>query len=932
MQIFENQNILGENRLAPRAWYIPYDTAAKALGGNPEASAFFKNLNGEWDFRYFESYIDESEKPWDKIPVPSNWQMLGYGAPQYVNSRYPIPFNPPFVPDDTPMGVYRRSFSLDKAWCMRETDVVFEGVDACLFLYLNDHYVGYSQGSHMQAEFDISAFVSEGENTITVKVLKWCDGTYLEDQDMIRMSGIFRDVYLLSRDREGKRDFKIIADTKEIRSDAEKYSIYYNDEPVSSPCLLWTAETPHVYTVIIENGTEFIPFSVGMREVSFSETGALLINGSEVKLRGVNYHETDPQTGHYVEDFLRDLNLMKKLNINCIRTAHYPPHPKFLDLCDKMGFYVMDEADIETHGNTYLTPQKQSYNTELGDKNWLCCDKTWEKAFLDRAERMYERDKNHACIIFWSLGNESGYGENHIAMSRWLKEKDPSRPIHYERACILDDPSDVVDIVSRMYTSVEALGAFAGTRPFFLCEYAHAMGNGPGELEDYWDIIYKHDNFIGGCIWEWCDHAVLRDGVMRYGGDFGERVHDGNFCCDGLVFADRSLKAGSFAVKAAYRGFHSVLSENILHITNRYDFLNLDMFTFRFTLEKDGKIEKEWDERIPCPPHETVEVSLDLPKLSTCVYGTYLTVSLYDGKEEIAFMQHKLPVRILEKTYELSNVCMHSENNMIFVTEGKNKYTFDAHRGRLCTIGDVMTKPTVLDVWRAPTDNERRIRYEWGIIFNPQAVVSNQYNCMQTKIYSCKFENNVITTKGVLSAESMRPILEFEVTYTFIKDGVKVHLSGDLSEAVTYLPRLGFTFRLPKEMSKFSYFGGGPHACYIDMYRHTKVGLFESTAEKEYEAYPVPQEHGNHNRAKWLHFDGITFESEQEFEFNVSNYSSEMLTSALHTDELQKDDCIFVRIDYKDSGIGSASCGAPLQDKYKLKAGKVDFTYMIRTK
>ena len=292
-------------------------------------------------------------------------------------------------------------------------------------------------------------------------------------------------------------------------------------------------------------------------------------------------------------------------------------------------------------------------------------------------------------------------------------------------------------------------------------------------------------------------------------------------------------------------------------------------------------------------------------------------------------MQHKLPVRILEKTYELSNVCMHSENNMIFVTEGKNKYTFDAHRGRLCTIGDVMTKPTVLDVWRAPTDNERRIRYEWGIIFNPQAVVSNQYNCMQTKIYSCEFENNVITTKGVLSAMSMRPIFPFVTTYTFLKDGVKVHLSGELSEAVTYLPRLGFTFRLPKEMSKFSYFGGGPHACYIDMYRHTKVGLFESTAENEYEPYPVPQEHGNHNRARLLQFDGIRFESDADFEFNVSRYSADMLTEAKHTNELIPEENILVRIDYKSSGIGSASCGAPLQEKYIMKAQKVDFTFFI---
>ncbi len=929
MNIFENQNILEENRLAPRAWYIPYDTAEKALGGNPEASAFFKNLNGEWDFRYFESYAMESETPWEKIPVPSNWQMHGYGAPQYVNSRYPIPFNPPFVPDDNPMGVYRRTFTLDESWTKRETDIVFEGVDSCLFLYVNDAYVGYGQGSRMQAEFDVSPFVHTGENTIVVKVLKWCDGTYLEDQDMIRLSGIFRDVYLLSRDKNGNRDFKITANTKEIAVDAEEYAIYYDGKRVDTPSLLWTAETPHVYTVVIENGTEFIPFKVGMRDVGFSENGALLINGSPVKLKGINYHETDPKTGHYVEDFSRDLHLMKKLNMNCIRASHYPPHPRFLDLCDEMGFYVIDEADLETHGNSYHTPQKQSYNTKIDEEGWLCCDKTWEKAFLDRAERMYERDKNHASVIFWSLGNESGYGENHIAMSRWLKEKDATRPIHYAGAFMFDDPIDVVDMASRMYISADDLERFAGNRPFFLCEYSHAMGNGPGDLEDYWEQFYAHENFIGGCIWEWCDHALLKDGVMQYGGDFGEKVHDLNFCCDGLVFADRSLKTGSYAAKIAHRGFQSELFGTILKITNRYDFLNLDAFTFRFSVEKDGTIIKEWTEKVSAKPHETVEIPMELPCMTDCRYGAFLTVSLYDGEEETAFMQHKLPVQSAPSVYEEAKVTMQREGEYIYVTEGENTYTFNALHGSLVGIGDSLCGETVLDVWRAPTDNERIVRYEWGIIFTPQGVVSNQYNCMQTKVYACEAEENRITVKGTLSAVSMKPIFPFTCTYTFVKGGVLVHLTGQLSDAVTYLPRLGFTFRLQKEKNAFSYFGGGPGSCYVDMDRQTKVGVFESTAEKEYEPYPVPQEHGNHNRARYLAFDGIRFESDNDFEFNVSRYSAEMLTAAMHTDELTKEDATVVRIDYKDSGIGSGSCGAPLQNKYKLQAEKVDFKFCI---
>ncbi len=931
MHIFENQNILEENRLAPRAWYIPYDTAEKALRGDPEASAFFKKLNGEWDFRYFESYALEAEPPWEKIPVPSNWQMHGYGAPQYVNSRYPIPFNPPYVPDDTPMGVYRRTFRLDGEWMERETNIVFEGVDSCMFLYVNDTYIGYSQGSRMQAEFDISCHVHKGENTVTVKVLQWCDGTYLEDQDMIRMSGIFRDVYLLSRDKKGRRDFKVSTNTGGITVDAEKFTVYYDGKPVGKPSLLWTAETPHVYTVVIENGSEFIPFTVGMRTVSFSPIGELLINGKPVKLRGVNYHETDPKTGHYVEDFTRDLLLMKKLNINCIRTSHYPPHPRFLDLCEKMGFYVIDEADLETHGNTYHTPQKQSYNTTLGEEGWLCCDKTWEKAFLDRAERMYERDKNHSCIIFWSLGNESGYGENHIAMSRWLKERDGSRPIHYAGAYTFDNPPEVVDMVSRMYIPVNELEQFVGTRPFFLCEYAHAMGNGPGDLEDYWEKFYEYDNFIGGCIWEWCDHAVLKDGVMQYGGDFGERVHDLNFCCDGLFFADRTWKTGGYAAKLAHRGFDSALDGNMLTIINRYDFINLDAFTFRFCLEKDGEAIKEWEETVSVIPHESVDLPLEIPEIKACRLGTFLSVSLYDGEEELAFMQHKLPVEIRSCSYEMPEISMEKKGTYIFIKEGGNTYTFDTHHGQLCRLNDAFTGAPLLDVWRAPTDNERSIKYNWGVICVPQGGISNQYNCMQTKIFSCVAEENRITVQGTLSAMSMKPIFPFTCTYTFVRNGVEIHLTGMLSESVTYLPRLGFTFRLPNEKNTFSYFGGGPHACYVDMHRHTKVGFFESTAENEYENYPMPQEHGNHNRARELWFDGIGFESDTDFEFNVSRYSAEMLTAAMHPDELTKEDEVLVRIDYKDSGIGSGSCGAPLQDKYKLKAGKVDFHFCIRT-
>lgn len=941
MNIFENHKILHENRLPSRAWYIPYDTAEKALVGDRTASKFYMDLNGVWDFKYYEAYGDEGEVEvaWDKIPVPSNWQMHGYGQLAYIDDRYQFPMDPPYVPDDTPMGVYRRTFSVPALWEARKTCIVFEGVDSCMFLYVNDKYVGYSQGTHMQSEFDISGFLCEGENTLTVKVLQWCDGSYLECQDMIRMSGIFRDVYLLSRDPKGQRDFKVTANTKEITVDAEKYSIYFEGKKVEKPTLLWTAETPNIYTVIVENGDEFIPFFAGMRDVAISEKGEFLINGSPVKFRGVNYHETNPETGHTVFDFESDLVLMKELNINCIRTSHYPPHPRMLDLCDKMGFYVMDEADLETHGYKWSDMEYQGYNRHFFDKNWLCCKPDWDDAFVDRAERMYERDKNHSCIVSWSLGNESGFGRGHAKMSEFIRSKDPIRPIHYERAVIMGSPEEAVDMISVMYPpSGEDLDAFAQRlrvfeekKPFFFCEYAHAMGNSPGGMEDYWRKIYEYDNFIGGCIWEWRDHAVLRNGVYLYGGDFGEKIHDKNFCCDGMTLPDRSLKAGTRAIAATYRGFNTEYADGILTVTNRYDFLNLDNFTLRFSVENDGETVKAWDKTVSIAPHESAVVEVELPEIATSKWGAFLTISLVDkdGKE-VAFRQHKLPVATTLSKSEATDVKMEKEGRYIRITEGKNIYVFDTRHGSLVDICGTMTAPALFDVWRAPTDNETRVRFEWGVLNQGEIRTSQQYDYTRVKVYDCTAEGNAIRVTGMISANSRLPIAPFVCTYTFVKDGVEVHMSGEVSKRNPYLPRLGFTFALKADDTAFSYFAGGPWGCYSDMEQHTKVGLYESTADKEYEPYPMPQEHGNHNRARMLTVGGLRFESEKDIEINVSRYSAEMLTNAVHPDTLQKTDTMYVRVDYKCSGVGSMSCGEKLPERYRMTDGKFDLAFRIQ--
>lgn len=559
---YENLELIHENTLKPRAHYIPYDSLEKALEGNKAKSSYYTLLNGEWEFRYFSRDIDCPDviSEWDKIDVPSCWQMRGYEKPYYTNVNYPYPVDPPYVPNDNPLGVYRKIITVSKEQSDRENYIVFEGVAPCVELFINGEYVGFSTVSHSTSEFKIN--LNEGENEIIAKVYKWCASSYLEDQDFFRNNGIFRDVYILSRNKGHLFDIEIGFDSKGIYCD-ENYTVYDcegHKTDLSDP-ILWNAEKPYLYTVIIEAAGEYIPFKVGLRDQSVSEKGELLINGVSVKLKGVNHHDTHPLEGYAMDyDFMRnELLKMKELNINAIRTSHYPPQPDFIELCDELGFYVIDEADLETHG--FVSRSYETLNACYGyDKSdiWPCKDLKWSSAFVDRAERLYERDKNHTCVIMWSMGNESNFGENFEKMADFLHSRENERKginrlVHYEGAPNrekIEKDSSCVDIVSRMYTSpyetVEYYYKTGDTRPFVWCEYAHAMGNGPGDLADYWKVIDNTPYTIGAFIWEWADHVAQNDeGNFCYGGDFGELTHDGNFCCDGLVLNDRSFKSGS---------------------------------------------------------------------------------------------------------------------------------------------------------------------------------------------------------------------------------------------------------------------------------------------------------------------------------------------------------------------------------------------------
>lgn len=988
---WQNPQFLQKGREEARAFYIPFSDLDSALTVDKEKSKYYRCLNGTWDFKFYKAYyeVPETITDWDSIPVPSNWQMHGYEEPYYTNVNYPHPVDPPYVPDENPCGVYRRDFTLDDDWKSRETYIIFEGVNSCYYLYINGVEVGYSQVSHLPAEFNITPYLKDGKNEVMVKVLKWCDGSYLEDQDFFRLSGIFRNVYLLSRSKNHIRDVDIRTDLTTINGDIsfkingqeqensseEVWAILYDgDQEIdrqkvtdgkftfspSNP-KLWTAETPNLYTLVLQMNDEYIPFRVGMRTIAVSELGELLVNGVPVKLKGINRHDTHPVKGHAIseEDIRKDLYLMKRLNINTIRMAHYTPSSYVLQLCDELGFYVIDEADIETHGFVSLNTgwQYKSYDPE-----WLTDHPLWEDAVLERITRMYERDKNFASIIMWSLGNESGHGAHFDKAAKWLKARDKMRLVHYERANQVGTPPHF-DVVSYMYTSLDFLEKEARSedkRPLFLCEYSHAMGNGPGDIYDYWEVFYRHPRLIGGCIWEWADHTVLRDGKYYYGGDFGEDTHDGNFCVDGLVFADRSLKAGSLEAKYVYQYIKAEFSyrkNGKLLITNLHDFTNLNEYELRWQLSVDGKVVQEGTLVCDIQPHETKEVTIDYTLPESCKLGCYLDLHLFTTKDtvwadagyETAMIQLEIPeVEIIDEETNSEAVggeCEVTEDDLSLVVscDGDIQYTFSKPLGKLVGISiegkDLLVDATEITAWRAPTDNDRKIKYKWGLFEDNQSGwnINKQFHKCYTFNWEKKVDGSIVVyVTGSLAGVARAPYAKYKASYAIDCAGeLTIDIDVDVNELSIWLPRFGYEFTMPNSMENIEYYGKGPHENYIDMCHHVKVGYYKSTVTDEYVPYIKPQEHGNHTNVKYLLVCdddglGLEFSSKVPFECNASHYTSEELTRAQHSFELEPSGTTIVRIDYKVSGIGSNSCGPELIEKYRLK--EKDFQYSFKVK
>lgn len=944
------------NTLPPRAYYIPYENEEKARAGNRNQSAFFQSLCGQWGFDWFASqkhlpdFLNESYAPGETITVPSCWQMYldrGYDVPHYTNIVYPFPVNPPHVPEENPCGLYSRKF--DVKHTDKNVYINFEGVDSCFYLYINGVFAAYSQVSHSTSEIDITPFVKEGKNDIKVLVFKWCDGSYLEDQDKFRLSGIFREVYILYRDKTHLTDIYVkpalsadfATGSISIETDGEYKAFLYSPDgdrkntlEVKNP-LLWSDETPNLYKLIIQSGNEFIPFDIGFRDISVKDR-TVFINGKKVKAKGVNRHDSHPVKGYAVsvEDMEKDLFIMKAHNINMVRTSHYPNDPRFYELCDRYGIYVCDEADLETHG-------MQVY----GNWDYFTDNPEYAAAYLDRAARLLERDKNHPSVIMWSVGNEAGTGCNHKAMGEYFATRDTTRLIHSEDATrrlahyLKDNPEKAncpyITIDSRMYPSTyeienDYLKNPHLTKPFFLCEYSHAMGNSPGDLKDYWDLIYSYDSFFGGCVWEFCDHALIKGqgekgDIYAYGGDFGDFPNDGEFCVDGLVYPDRRYHTGLLEYKQVIKPFKAEFDGNTLKIKNLRYFKDFSDLYLEWEVTDGGKtIQNGVIETLNVPPQETCEIHLDISKntIGKAYLNIYLKSKVALPWADIGYEYGFEQIYIGGKTQKPAlNPASFTETAYSF---GCGSIEIDKKSGM--PKARCFALPAVISIWRAPTDNDRYIKAEW---------LKAGYFDAQTEIESTGFEGNTLFYNFKLK-NGDREIIQGKITYTPYAEGVKVDIDVSKADNLPELPRFGLEFKLKPGFDKLTYFGLGKYESYADKRHASKMGLYHTAADENFEPYIKPQENMAHAETEFVEItDGrekVKFTClEKPFSFNFNRYGSKVLTQTLHNHDLIPQDGVYLNIDYRQAAIGSNSCGPKANEKYRFLEQSFSFSFFIST-
>ncbi len=1036
MQKWEDPKNFAVNRLEPRAWFTPFEDSASAKWGQPGDSTLVRTLGGEWQFNYAERpelapegyyEVDFCDCEWDSIPVPSMWQCLGYGKPWYTNVQYPFNVNPPYVPDENPTGTYRKDFDVPSAWDGKAIRLRFDGVDSCYECYVNGKYVGMAMGSRLPSEFDITKFVVfGGRNVLAVRVWQWSAGTYAEDQDMWWLSGIFRDVSIIATpkvfaedistttvfDKAFKNavlsvDVKLVntgkALAKGIKVRAELFDANGDSVAVlsgsasvkatgSSTVSLkadvskphqWSAEDPYLYRLVVEvkaPGGESMaaPMHLGFKQVEIVD-GVLLVNGRRVIFQGTNRHESHPEYGRAIplESMIEDIMILKQHNFNAVRTSHYPNDPRWYDLCDRYGIYLIDECDLETHGFGMNDWQEWAGNPVK--------DPNWENQLVDRMRRMVIRDRNHPSVIIWSLGNESGLGINHIKMRDAAKVLDPGRPIHYEGdyACI------VADLYSRMYASqqdvveigeaklekkafdhlhvkeVPFLPEVYGKIPFVLCEYVHAMGNGPGGVKEYWEAIRGNPRCCGAFVWEWCDHGIPKmteDGrsYYAYGGDFDDHPNDSDFVCDGLVQPDRTPSPAMAELKKVHE---PVLVEcidakkNQYRITNRYDFSTLAGLACEWKLSADCETIDSGLITLPAVgAGASAEITVPV-KLPACQVRDYVLEFVFtlagntlwaERGHEVAWAQFKLreavsaPIPVLKRPdVELTN-----EGGRVELVGEEFAIAFDCGTGMM-TDWEVGSMPMIEagpqgNFWRAPTDNDGgprggSVAKDWR---------SNGLDAMSHKLMSFEIAKPAKSQKG-----AQRLVVKTQVGGPVVKNRVEctydwtVFPNGDVELAYTAtpvgpwrcetLPRVGLQMALPGTQDHVQWYGLGPGESYSDTKDGVRLGRWMASVDSLFFNYIYPQENGNRTDTRWAAFSdqrgqGFLVTADKLFNFSASWYTQKNLTDANHTIDLVREDIVTLNLDIAQDGIGTRSCGPGPLEQYQLKVGPQAIKFRFR--
>ena len=968
----------------PRAYYIPYADEASARIMDREQSAFFRSLCGEWGFRYYASFEDVGDDfPAEPLPetmtVPLCWQVTlrdGYDVPLYSNLKYPFPLDPPHVPQENPCGHYRRAVTLAPDEPNGEYYLNFEGVSSCFYLYVNGTFCGYSQVSHCTSEFNVTSALHSGENVIDVLVVKWCDGSYLEDQDYFRLSGIFREVYLLRRGKDHLRDLYIrqnvspSLDLAEVilEADAPMDGTYtlldaegkevsngmltqgYGRFEIVDP-ILWNCEEPYTYCLLVRVHNEVIPFQLALRRIELR--GAVIyLNGVTVKAYGINRHDSNPKTGYAVtpDDMRRDLVLLKQANVNCIRTSHYPNDPRFVDMAEKMGFMLVDEADLETHGMGF------EYRDTWDWPRWSALSNAddWRDAYVDRAKRLFERDKNHGCVVLWSLGNESGCGRNHRAMREYIKSRDEHALVHYENAhlefkavpvgeCFVD----ISDVESRMYAGLDYTEEYLNNRPkkpFFFCEYVCSMST--GDIHAHVDLVDKYDELFGACVWEFCDHAIeitKPDGTkgFRYGGDFGDYPNDRICCIDGMVFPDRTPRPGYYDMKQAYAPFRARIADGKLLILNRRFYTDLSDTRISWRITCDGTTVK--CAQLPplsIPPRTERAVDFAMPELPqgecflTLFIRTAADTDWAPQNFELGFCQIKLSDAPACTDSSVCAPAVTKDGRYYLIESGNTKYRFDAAFGRIDQIyfngKPVLAAPSHIELWKAHGYNQQE-RAEERRSASMEHALQQTYDC--TLLTNDSFAE--IVCRIALGGASVVPVLRGEIRFVFTADGaVTVHFTAERRALAPMLPRLALTFTMLPEFEKMTYFGCGPLEAYPDRHKATYIDRFTTTVTDNFVPYIRPFENGAHFDTRWGAVQnntgtGLRFAGAKPFIFNATHCPPHLLEDTLHDDELQPMNETFVYLDCGMDINGSRGYLEEKEPERKWDDTKIDFTIRI---